>query len=119
MDSTARRRVVGDDAKSFSIKWETKRARNGPVNLLHGMCAAVVGHRVYAFGGMEHYRSPPELGVYVIDSNHNFQWTKLHPEGNLPGSRRNHSCWLYRDKLYIYGGDLQKDLDSLRRFVGL
>lgn len=88
------------------FKWKNIDTNNGPRGMRHGMCAAVVGHKVYVFGGIESGKSLDTWHVSVIDATREFRWTHLQVEGTQPTGRRNLSCWLHKNLVYIYGGDI-------------
>ena len=94
------------ESESNTLHWKKLPPKKGLERLWHGMCAAVVGHKVFCLGGMELGTHRHEMKVHVVDSAHEFAWSTLQPQGKRPGPRRNHSCWLHEDKIYIYGGDV-------------
>ena len=84
----------------------------------HGMCTAVVGHRVYVFGGHEKRADSATWHFSVIDSAQDFRWTHVEVRGPQPTGRRNLSCWLHKDSVYIFGGDSYRTFSGRTIFYG-
>ncbi|XP_043480588.1 attractin isoform X2 [Leptopilina heterotoma] len=66
-------------------------------------CAIVWRDSLYVVGGESFHRAKM---IYVYDFNGNV-WETPHVEGKLPLPRYGHSCVLFGDKIYLYGGVIQ------------
>lgn len=67
----------------------------------------ILHNKLYIFGGVtklnndcRYYRTN-DLFEYNIDLK---QWKKIQQKGQIPSSRDSHSCVIYKDNMYIYGG---------------
>ena len=66
-------------------------------------CAIVWKDSLYVVGGESFHRAKM---IYVYDFNGNV-WETPHFEGKPPLPRYGHSCVLFGDKIYMYGGVIQ------------
>ncbi|VEN50923.1 unnamed protein product [Callosobruchus maculatus] len=70
-----------------------------------------IGDRMYMFGGRgtlpsQWYMPPQERycnQLWYLDLN-NFVWHKVPVSGHVPPGRRSHSAFVYKEKMYIFGG---------------
>ncbi|XP_031253784.1 tRNA wybutosine-synthesizing protein 2/3/4 isoform X1 [Pistacia vera] len=67
----------------------------------HRHAAAVVGSKIYVFGGLNNGTIFSSL--HVLDSD-NLQWEELLVSGELPCARHSHAMVAYGSKLYMFGG---------------
>jgi hypothetical protein len=71
--------------------------------------------KMIVFGGRYHYKS---LGtIYMFDPTI-LEWLKIEPEINIaPCPRDSHSCLMFNDEMYIFGGNWQeKKLNDFWKF---
>ncbi|XP_015604179.1 attractin isoform X2 [Cephus cinctus] len=66
-------------------------------------CSIVWRDSLYVVGGESFHKAKM---IYVYDYNGNV-WETPHVEGKLPAPRYAHSCVLFGDKIYMYGGVVQ------------
>ncbi|XP_014206707.1 putative protein tag-53 [Copidosoma floridanum] len=66
-------------------------------------CAVVWHDSLYIVGGESFHRAKM---IYVYDYNGNV-WETPHVTGHRPQARYGHSCVLYGDKIYMYGGVIE------------
>ncbi|XP_035739558.1 attractin-like protein 1 isoform X1 [Vespa mandarinia] len=66
-------------------------------------CSIVWKDSLYVVGGESFHRAKM---IYVYDYNGNV-WETPHVEGKLPAPRYAHSCVLFGDKIFMYGGVVQ------------
>ncbi|KAM1108590.1 hypothetical protein ACFX2B_005165 [Malus domestica] len=67
----------------------------------HRHAAAVIGSKIYVFGGLNNDTISSSL--HVLDTD-NLQWKELIVSGEHPCARHSHSMVAYRSQLYIFGG---------------
>ncbi|XP_012260217.2 attractin-like protein 1 isoform X2 [Athalia rosae] len=66
-------------------------------------CSIVWRDSLYIVGGESYHKGKM---IYIYDFNGNI-WETPHIEGRLPLPRYAHSCVLFGDKIYMYGGVIQ------------
>lgn len=80
----------------------------------HRHAAAVVGSKIYVFGGI--HDNLVLSSIYVLDTDIS-EWSELQSHGDLPGPRHSHSMDSNGSKLYIFGGyDGDRALGGLYTF---
>ncbi|KAL6200966.1 hypothetical protein ACLB2K_024681 [Fragaria x ananassa] len=80
----------------------------------HRHAAAVVGSKLYVFGGLNNDAVTSSL--HVLDTD-NMQWTEIHVSEEGPCGRHSHSMVASGSQLYIFGGyDGEQALGDLYRF---
>ncbi|KAK6283553.1 hypothetical protein POUND7_002505 [Theobroma cacao] len=67
----------------------------------HRHAAAVVGSKIYVFGGLNNDTISSSL--HVLDTN-TLQWEELVVHGEWPCARHSHSMVTYGSKLFMFGG---------------
>lgn len=80
----------------------------------HRHSAAVVGSKIYVFGGI--HDNSVLSSIYVLDTLTS-EWSEIQSHGDLPGPRHSHSMDANGFKLFIFGGyDGDKALGDLYTF---
>lgn len=80
----------------------------------HRHAAAVIGSKIYVFGGI--HDNLVLSSIYVLDTDTS-EWSELQSHGDLPGPRHSHSMDARGSKLYIFGGyDGDRALGDLYTF---
>ncbi|KAL6197629.1 hypothetical protein ACLB2K_033235 [Fragaria x ananassa] len=80
----------------------------------HRYAAAVVGSKLYVFGGLNNDAVTSSL--HVLDTD-NMQWTEIHVSEEGPCARHSHSMVASGSQLYMFGGyDGEQALGDLYRF---
>ncbi|KAL0363221.1 UNVERIFIED_CONTAM: tRNA wybutosine-synthesizing protein 2/3/4 [Sesamum calycinum] len=80
----------------------------------HRHTAAVVGSKIYVFGGIDNDAVLSSLYVFDTDT---FEWSEIEIQGDQPGPRHSHSMDASGSKLYIFGGyNGEKALGDLYSF---
>ncbi|XP_073302824.1 tRNA wybutosine-synthesizing protein 2/3/4 [Primulina huaijiensis] len=80
----------------------------------HRHAAAVVGSKIYVFGGI--YNDKILSSLYVLDTLTS-EWTEIETRGNWPGPLHSHSMESNCSKLYMFGGyNGEKALGDLYSF---
>ncbi|KAF9589011.1 hypothetical protein IFM89_018250 [Coptis chinensis] len=113
----------GDPTKILNDVWVFNTSKNqwkllecsGSVFLpRHRHAAAVVGSKIYVFGGLNNeiiYSS-----MYVLDSE-NSRWSEITTKGEQPCSRHSHALVANDSQLFMFGGyDGEKVFSDLYRF---
>ncbi|KAF2078325.1 hypothetical protein CYY_000417 [Polysphondylium violaceum] len=73
--------------------------------------AAVIGKRIYTFGGFDGFRKHYGLGMYDTESN---IWQYIYNvSGDVPHPRTNHASCAIGDQLYVFGGMYKDPEESL------
>lgn len=83
--------------------WESVTYKDLPPEGSASHCSIVWKDSLYVVGGESFHRAKM---IYVYDYNGNV-WETPHVEGRVPLPRYAHSCVLYGDKIYMYGGVVQ------------
>ncbi|EZA62767.1 Putative protein tag-53 [Ooceraea biroi] len=86
--------------KSDNGYWETVTYKDLPLDGSASHCSIVWKDSLYVVGG-ESFRHAKM--IYVYDYNGNV-WETPHVEGRVPLPRYAHSCVLFGDKIFMYGG---------------
>ncbi|KAL8151209.1 hypothetical protein V2J09_021017 [Rumex salicifolius] len=68
---------------------------------LHRHAAAVVGSKIYVYGGL--YNDTIYSSMLVFDVE-NLHWEEVHAQGEWPCARHSHSLVACGSKLYLFGG---------------
>ncbi|GAB4830863.1 hypothetical protein Ancab_004890 [Ancistrocladus abbreviatus] len=80
----------------------------------HRHAAAVLGSKIYIFGGLNNGTLHSSLLVLHVDK---LQWSEVHAHGEWPCPRHSHSLIAHESKLYMFGGyDGEKALGDLYTF---
>ncbi|XP_057764888.1 tRNA wybutosine-synthesizing protein 2/3/4 isoform X2 [Salvia miltiorrhiza] len=80
----------------------------------HRHAAAVVGSKIYVFGGI--HDNSVLSSIYVFDTVTS-EWSEIQSHGDLPGPRHSHSMDAKGSKLFMFGGyDGDKALGDLYTF---
>ncbi|GMH05308.1 hypothetical protein Nepgr_007148 [Nepenthes gracilis] len=80
----------------------------------HRHAAAVLGSKIYIFGGLNDYIIYSSLLVLDVEK---LQWKEVHGNGEWPCARHSHSLVAHGSKLYMFGGyDGEKALGDLYSF---
>lgn len=80
----------------------------------HRHAAAVVGSKIYVFGGLDN--DTISSSFHVLDTV-NLQWKELPVSGEWPCARHSHSMVAYGSQLFVFGGyDGEKALGDLYSF---
>ncbi|KAL0398766.1 UNVERIFIED_CONTAM: tRNA wybutosine-synthesizing protein 2/3/4 [Sesamum radiatum] len=80
----------------------------------HRHTAAVVGSKIYVFGGIDNDAVLSSLYVFDTDTS---EWSEIEIQGDQPGPRHSHSMDASGSKLYIFGGyNGEKALGDLYSF---
>lgn len=80
----------------------------------HRHAAAVIGSKVYVFGGLTD--DVISSSLYVLDTD-TLQWNEIGIKGNWPCARHSHSLVSYGSQLFMFGGyDGEKPLGDLYTF---
>ncbi|OMO76800.1 tRNA transferase Trm5/Tyw2 [Corchorus capsularis] len=80
----------------------------------HRHAAAVVGSKIYVFGGLNNEAISSSL--YVLDTN-TMRWEEIVVHGEWPCARHSHSMVAYGSKLFMFGGyNGEKALGDLYSF---
>lgn len=56
---------------------------------------------MYVFGGWNGVNALADIHIYDLNQD---QWIELHPIGETPSYRNNHTTAVYSSKLYVHGG---------------
>lgn len=67
----------------------------------HRHAAAVLGSKIYAFGGLDNETLSSSL--HVLDTE-KLQWDEIQVHGERPCARHSHSLVAYGSKLFLFGG---------------
>ncbi|XP_010655400.1 tRNA wybutosine-synthesizing protein 2/3/4 isoform X2 [Vitis vinifera] len=67
----------------------------------HRHAAAVLGSKIYVFGGLNNDAISSSL--HVLDTD-NLQWNEIRVHGEWPCARHSHSLVAYGSKLFMFGG---------------
>ena len=67
----------------------------------HRHAAAVLGSKIYVFGGLDNDTLSSSL--HVLDTD-NLQWSEIQVHGEWPCARHSHSLVAYGSKLFLFGG---------------
>ncbi|KYM99556.1 Putative protein tag-53 [Cyphomyrmex costatus] len=94
--------VAGADCSQRSDRgsWESVTYKDLPPEGSASHCSIVWKDSLYVVGGESFRRSKM---IYVYDYNGNV-WETPHIEGRMPLPRYAHSCVLFGDKIFMYGG---------------
>jgi len=80
-----------------------KKNKTGPCRRW-GHSTAVADNRLFIYGGTGYTTNTRYWeSIYQLDME-NWDWTKLESVNKAPNSRDSHSCIVYNNKLYIFGG---------------
>lgn len=80
----------------------------------HRHAAAVVGSKIYVFGGI--HNDVISSSLYVFDT-HNLEWSEISVQGEWPSPRHSHSMLAHGTYLYVFGGyNGEKALGDLYTF---
>ncbi|KAL2467137.1 tRNA wybutosine-synthesizing protein 2/3/4 [Abeliophyllum distichum] len=82
-------------------EWKLLQCSGSPFPPRHRHAAAVVGSRIYVYGGI--YNDVILSSLYVLDT-YKSEWTEIEIHGNWPCPRHSHSMNSYGSKLYVFGG---------------
>ncbi|XP_077995354.1 kelch domain-containing protein 2-like [Glandiceps talaboti] len=88
---------------SYSIeaeKWKLDLADGTVPPGTSGGCAANVNQYLYLFGGFHDINSNQ---LYRLDLRKK-RWKKIETQGDSPSPRDKALCWIYRNRLYVFGG---------------
>lgn len=83
--------------------WESVTYKDLPPEGSASHCSIVWKDSLYVVGGESFHRAKM---IYVYDYNGNV-WETPHVEGRVPLPRYAHSCVLFGDKIFMYGGVVQ------------
>lgn len=89
---------VFDKAKN---EWEFLQCSGSFFPPRHRHAAAVVGSKIYVFGGICNDKILSSL--YILDTLTS-EWTEIENRGNWPGSLHSHSMGSNCSKFYVFGG---------------
>jgi N-acetylneuraminic acid mutarotase len=80
-----------------------KKNKTGPCRRW-GHSTAVADNRLFIYGGTGYTTNTRYWeSIYQLDME-NWDWTKLESVNKAPNSRDSHSCIVYQNKLYLFGG---------------
>lgn len=80
----------------------------------HRHAAAIVGSKIYVFGGI--HNDSIYSSLHVLDTQ-NLEWSEICMQGERPCPRHSHSMVSYGTKLFVFGGyDGEKALGDLYSF---
>nr|XP_027087531.1 tRNA wybutosine-synthesizing protein 2/3/4-like [Coffea arabica] len=95
-------------------EWSLLQCSGSQFSPRHRHAAAVMGSKIYIFGGVDNNAIVSSL--FVLDMK-NLQWTEIPIKGEWPSPRHSHSMLAYGDHLYMFGGcDGEKALGDLYAF---
>ncbi|CAO2842541.1 unnamed protein product [Amaranthus hypochondriacus] len=93
-----------DDIWIFDItkaQWKFVRNTNDVFAPRHRHAAAVVGSKIYVFGGLNNNILYSSLLVLDVET---LKWEDINAYGDLPCARHSHSLVAYGNMLYLFGG---------------
>nr|GMC77290.1 tRNA wybutosine-synthesizing protein 2/3/4 [Ipomoea batatas] len=106
-----------NDVWAFSIankEWRLLQCSGSLFPPRHRHAAAVVGSKIYIFGGI--HNDVILSSLHVLDTQA-MTWNELEVKGELPCPRHSHSMVAYGTQLYIFGGnDGERPLGDLYSF---
>ncbi|OVA06603.1 tRNA transferase Trm5/Tyw2 [Macleaya cordata] len=80
----------------------------------HRHAAAVVGSKIYVFGGLDNEMISSSMHVLDVE---NMQWSEISMQGEWPSARHSHSMVSNGSQLFMFGGyDGEKALGDLYSF---
>ncbi|KAL0542912.1 hypothetical protein IC582_017993 [Cucumis melo] len=95
-------------------KWTLLECTGSPFSPRHRHAAAVLGSKIYVFGGLENDRISSSFIFLDSDSHH---WKEIQAGGEQPCGRHSHSMVSYGSHIYMFGGyDGEKTLGDLYSF---
>ncbi|KAJ6247867.1 leucine-zipper-like transcriptional regulator 1 [Anaeramoeba flamelloides] len=94
-----------------SNEWKKLKPKGELPCKRHFHSGSIVGPFFYIFGGSNGKRRLNDLYRYEFDTGYFMLIDDF--EGNLPQTRRNHTCVSYKEKLYIAGGYGKTSLNDL------
>lgn len=95
-------------------EWSLLQCSGSQFSPRHRHAAAVMGSKIYIFGGVDNNSIVSSL--FVLDT-HNLQWAEIPIRGEWPSPRHSHTMLAYGDHLYMFGGcDGEKALGNLYAF---
>ncbi|XP_011096065.1 tRNA wybutosine-synthesizing protein 2/3/4 [Sesamum indicum] len=95
-------------------EWKLLRCAGTLFPPRHRHTAAVVGSKIYVFGGIDNDAVLSSLYVFDTDTS---EWSEIEIRGDQPGPRHSHSMDASGSKLYIFGGyNGEKALGDLHSF---
>ncbi|KAL4201425.1 hypothetical protein AMTRI_Chr02g258630 [Amborella trichopoda] len=95
-------------------RWEQLACSGSEFHARHRHAAAVVGSKIYVFGGLDCGRIYSSM--FVLDTEL-LQWNEVCIKGELPCARHSHSMVAVSRKLYMFGGyDGERPLGDLYSF---
>ncbi|KAK2644488.1 hypothetical protein Ddye_019683 [Dipteronia dyeriana] len=92
------------DVWVFSVadnEWRLLECTGSAFPPRHRHAAAVVGSKLYVFGGLTD--NAISSSIHVLDTD-NLQWKELSVSGEWPCARHSHSMVAYGSQIYIFGG---------------
>lgn len=85
-----------------------KKNKTGPCRRW-GHAADIIEGKLYIYGGTGHTTNPRHWeSVYKLELE-GWDWTKLESLNKSPGPRDSHSCTLFQNKMYLFGGSFGND----------
>ncbi|KAK9267461.1 hypothetical protein L1049_009887 [Liquidambar formosana] len=95
-------------------EWRSLDCRGSVFPPRHRHSAAIVGSKIYVFGGLNNDIISSSL--HVLDTD-NLQWDEICGHGEWPCARHSHSLVAYGSQLFMFGGyDGEKALGDLYSF---
>ncbi|KAF5200292.1 tRNA wybutosine-synthesizing protein 2/3/4 [Thalictrum thalictroides] len=95
-------------------EWKLQESSGSVFHPRHRHAAAVVGSKIYVFGGLN--KEIIYSSMYVLDTEHS-QWIEIDAKGEWPCARHSHALVEYDTQLYMFGGyDGEKALCDLYSF---
>src|SRR5690606_7891006 len=97
----------GDSGRFFQVdlktqKWKRILAPNTP-SIRFGHSACVNGNHVYIFGGFHYPKFYNDVHLFDFET---FRWSTVRiAGGNVPIGREYHSTVIYKDCMYVFGGE--------------
>lgn len=76
----------------------------------------VFNNYIYVIAGFSTERL---MEVWVCDLKNNFEWINLHPDGETVNPRMGHSCVIYKNYMYIFGGNLKKTVTMPKEDIAM
>ncbi|KAK3188377.1 hypothetical protein Dsin_027938 [Dipteronia sinensis] len=95
---------IMSDVWVFSVaenEWRLLECTGNAFPPRHRHAAAVVGSKIYVFGGLTD--DAISLSLHVLDTD-NLQWKELSVGGEWPCARHSHSMMAYGSQIYMFGG---------------
>lgn len=87
--------------------WERAKAEGNPPRRRYGHACAVVGSRMYMFGGgsTEDQDTTSYFNdMHILHLGDSLRWEVVDQEGDIPSGREGHTLNAIEDELYMFGG---------------